>query len=112
MGDSSADLRDVVKVLIADDEPLARRRSARLLREREDVEIVAQCSGGAEAAASIRALAPDLVLLDIQMPDLDGFGVIAEVGLEHMPHVVFVTAYDQHAIKAFEIDAVDYMVKP
>jgi two-component system LytT family response regulator len=112
MGDSSADLRDVVKVLIADDEPLARRRSARLLREREDVEIVAQCSGGAEAAASIRALAPDLVLLDIQMPDLDGFGVIAEVGLEHMPHVVFVTAYDQHAIKAFEIDAVDYIVKP
>jgi two-component system LytT family response regulator len=112
MRDSSTEGHGIVKVVIADDEPLARRRSARLLREREDVEIVAQCSGGAEAAASIRALAPDLVLLDIQMPDLDGFGVIAEVGLEQMPHVVFVTAYDQHAIKAFEIDAVDYIVKP
>ena len=112
MADSNARGTEAVKVLIADDEPLARRRSARLLREREDVEIVAQCSGGAEAAASIRALAPDLVLLDIQMPDLDGFGVIAEVGLEHMPQVVFVTAFDQHAIKAFEINAVDYLVKP
>jgi two-component system LytT family response regulator len=112
MRNSSTGAQSMVKVLIADDEPLARRRSARLLREREDVEIVAQCSGGAEAAASIRALAPDLVLLDIQMPDLDGFGVIAEVGLDEMPHVVFVTAYDQHAIKAFEIDAVDYIVKP
>ncbi|HEX6575854.1 MAG TPA: LytTR family DNA-binding domain-containing protein [Gemmatimonadaceae bacterium] len=112
MGEATGSAGSTVKVLIADDEPLARRRSARLLRERDDVEIVAQCSGGAEAAASIRALAPDLVLLDIQMPDLDGFGVIAEVGLEQMPQVVFVTAYDEHAIRAFEINAVDYLVKP
>ena len=104
--------RSVVKVLVADDEPLARRRSARLLRERDDVEILAQCSGGGEAIAAIRENRPDLVLLDIQMPDVDGFGVVAEVGLENMPHVIFVTAYDQHAIKAFEINAVDYIVKP
>ena len=104
--------RAVVRVLIADDEPLARRRSARLLRERDDVEILAQCSGGSEAIAAIREQSPDLVLLDIQMPDVDGFGVITEVGLEKMPQVIFVTAYDQHAIKAFEINAVDYIVKP
>jgi two-component system LytT family response regulator len=101
-----------VKVLIVDDEPLARRRSARLLREREDVEIVAQCSGGAEAVEAIREHDPDLVLLDIQMPDIDGFGVISEVGADRMPQVVFVTAYDQHAIRAFDVNAVDYVVKP
>ncbi len=112
MAEPAAISQSVVKVLIADDEPLARRRSARLLREREDVEILAQCSGGNEAIAAIREQAPQLVLLDIQMPDVDGFGVIAEIGLENMPHVIFVTAYDQHAIKAFEINAVDYIVKP
>ena len=101
-----------ISVLIADDEPLARRRSARLLRERIDVEIVAQCSGGEEAVASIRELDPGLVLLDVQMPDLDGFGVIAEIGAAKMPQVVFVTAFDQHAIRAFEVNAVDYLVKP
>ena len=112
MADPNLVERVPVKVLIADDEPLARRRSARLLRERDDIEIVAQCSGGIEAVDSIRKLRPDLVLLDIQMPDLDGFAVIAEVGPDAMPQVVFVTAYDQHAIRAFEINAVDYLVKP
>lgn len=112
MAESATVSRSVVKVLVADDEPLARRRSARLLRERDDVEIIAQCSGGSEAIAGIREQRPDLVLLDIQMPDVDGFGVITEVGLANMPHVIFVTAYDQHAIKAFEINAVDYIVKP
>jgi two-component system LytT family response regulator len=112
MAETATVSRSVVKVLVADDEPLARRRSARLLRERDDVEILAQCSGGNEAIAAIREQRPDLVLLDIQMPDVDGFGVITEVGLESMPHVIFVTAYDQHAIRAFEINAVDYIVKP
>lgn len=101
-----------VSVLIADDEAIARRRTARLLRERDDVEIVAQCAGGTEAIASITEHKPDLVMLDIQMPDIDGFGVISEIGVARMPHVVFVTAFDQHAIKAFEVNAVDYLVKP
>jgi two-component system LytT family response regulator len=101
-----------LSVLIADDEAVARRRTVRLLRERSDVEIVAQCAGGAEAVESIRELEPDLVLLDIQMPDIDGFGVISDVGLDKMPQVIFVTAYDQHAIRAFEVNAVDYIVKP
>lgn len=100
------------KAIIADDEPLARRRSARLLRERDDVEIAALCSGGHEAIAAIREHKPHLALLDIQMPDVDGFGVITEIGVAAMPQVVFVTAYDQHAIRAFEINAVDYIVKP
>lgn len=112
MGEATRATGAPVKVLIADDEPLARRRSARLLRERNDVEIVAQCSGGREAVKMIRELKPDLALLDIQMPDLDGFGVIAEVGPAEMPQVVFATAFDQHAIRAFEIDACDYLVKP
>ena len=99
-------------VLIADDEAIARRRTARLLRERNDVDIVAQCAGGAEAVSAIREHEPDLVLLDIQMPDIDGFGVISEVGIDKMPQVVFVTAYDQHAIRAFEVNAVDYIIKP
>jgi len=99
-------------VLIADDEAIARRRTARLLRERNDVDIVAQCAGGAEAVSAIREHEPDLVLLDIQMPDIDGFGVISEIGIDKMPQVVFVTAYDQHAIRAFEVNAVDYLIKP
>lgn len=101
-----------VSVLIADDEAIARRRVTRLLRGRDNVEVVAQCAGGTEAVQQILELKPELVLLDIEMPDLDGFEVIAEVGLDRMPHVVFVTAFDQHAIRAFEVNAVDYLIKP
>ncbi len=99
-------------VVVADDEALARRRVVRLLRERDDVEVVAQCAGGAEAVGAIREHAPDLVLLDIQMPDMDGFEVIAELDMEKMPQVVFATAYNEHAIRAFEVNAVDYIIKP
>lgn len=99
-------------VVVADDEALARRRVVRLLKERDDVEVVAQCTGGVEAVGAIREHAPDLVLLDIQMPDMDGFEVIAELGLEKMPQVVFATAYNEHAIRAFEVNAVDYIIKP
>jgi two-component system LytT family response regulator len=99
-------------VVVADDEALARRRVVRLLRERNDVEVVAQCAGGAEAVGAIREHSPDLVLLDIQMPDMDGFEVIAELGMEKMPQVVFATAYNEYAIKAFEVNAVDYIIKP
>jgi two-component system LytT family response regulator len=101
-----------IRVLVADDEPLARRRLVRLLRAHEGVEVVAECKGGRSAVEQIRALSPDLVLLDIQMPDLDGFGVVAEIGAEAMPSVVFVTAFDQHALRAFEVHALDYLLKP
>jgi len=101
-----------VTVLVADDEPLARRRLLRLLRAEPGVEVVAECKGGRSAVEQIRARNPDLVFLDIQMPDLDGFGVIAEVGPERMPSVVFVTAFDQYALRAFEVHALDYLLKP
>src|SRR5690242_2451739 len=101
-----------VTVLVADDEPLARRRILRLLRAEPGVEVVAECKGGRSAVEQIRARSPDLVFLDIQMPDLDGFGVIAEVGPERMPSVVFVTAFDQYALRAFEVHALDYLLKP
>jgi two-component system LytT family response regulator len=101
-----------VTVLVADDEPLARRRILRLLRAEPGVDVVAECKGGRSAVEQIRARSPDLVFLDIQMPDLDGFGVIAEVGPELMPSVVFVTAFDQYALRAFEVHALDYLLKP
>lgn len=101
-----------ITVLVADDEPLARRRLTRLLRAETGVQVVAECKGGRAAVEQIRALAPDLVFLDIQMPDLDGFGVIAEVGIEAMPSVVFVTAFNEYAVRAFEVEAVDYLLKP
>jgi len=101
-----------ITVLVADDEPLARRRLLRLLRAEPGIEIVAECKGGRSAVEQILARTPDLVFLDIQMPDLDGFGVIAEVGAERMPAVVFVTAFDQYALRAFEVHAFDYLLKP
>src|SRR5215218_4033576 len=101
-----------ITVLVADDEPLARRRLLRLLRAEPGIEVVAECKGGRSAVEQILARAPDLVFLDIQMPDLDGFGVIAEVGAERMPAVVFVTAYDQYALRAFDVHAFDYLLKP
>src|SRR4051812_35624557 len=75
-------------------------------------EVVAQCADGAGAVTAIRQLEPDLVLLDVQMPELDGFGVVRAVGPERMPPVIFVTAYDQHAVRAFDIHALDYVLKP
>ena len=101
-----------ITVLVADDEPLARRRLLRLLRAEPDIEVVAECKGGRSAVEQILACHPDLVFLDIQMPDLDGFGVIAEVGADRMPAVVFVTAFDQYALRAFEVHAFDYLLKP
>ena len=100
-----------LRVLVVDDERLARQRLRRLLRE-EGVDVVAECSDGLEAVTALRTHAPDLVFLDVQMPELDGFGVLAEVGAERMPAVVFVTAYDQYAVRAFEVNALDYLLKP
>jgi two-component system LytT family response regulator len=101
-----------LRVLIVDDEPLARRRLRELLADEPDVEVVAECGNGIDAVAAIRRDRPDVVLLDIQMPELDGFGVVRTVGPERMPAVIFVTASDAHAVRAFDVFAVDYVLKP
>jgi len=100
------------RVLIVDDEPLARERLRRLLEQEPDFELLGECGDGASAVTTIRSSAPDLVFLDVQMPELDGFGVLAKIGGDRMPGVIFVTAYDQFALKAFEVHAVDYLLKP
>lgn len=100
------------RTVIVDDEPVA-RRGIRLLLERDDtVEIVGEAAGGAEAAELIKRAKPDLVFLDVQMPGCDGFEALAKVGNAAAPAVVFVTAYDEHALRAFEVNAVDYLLKP
>jgi two-component system LytT family response regulator len=101
-----------VRVLIVDDEPLARRRVAELLADEPGVEIVGTATSGAEAIAAIRGQAPDVVFLDVQMPDGTGLDVVREIGPAAMPATVFVTAYDHYALKAFDAAAVDYLVKP
>jgi two-component system LytT family response regulator len=101
-----------LRALIVDDEPLARARLCELLGVEADVEVIGECGNGDDAVIAIARDRPDLVLLDIQMPELDGFGVVRAVGVERMPAVVFVTAHDEHAVAAFEIHAVDYVLKP
>lgn len=101
-----------LRVLIVDDEPLARRGLRVRLERLPDVEIVSECGSGSEAVAAIETHAPDVVLLDVQMPELDGFDVIDAVGVDRMPVTIFVTAYDAHAIRAFEANALDYLLKP
>ena len=101
-----------MQVLIVDDEPVARRRIRSLLEAYPEITLVRECEDGAEAVTAITDHAPDLVYLDVQMPELDGFEVIRAVGAEHMPAVVFVTAYDRYAVRAFEVDALDYLLKP
>ncbi|HYG06529.1 MAG TPA: LytTR family DNA-binding domain-containing protein [Stenotrophomonas sp.] len=100
-----------LSVLIVDDEPIARHAIARLLREEKDIEIVGECGDGASATAAIRAQSPDLVFLDIQMPERSGLEVATELGPQ-LPATVFVTAYEQYAVRAFEANALDYLVKP
>ncbi len=101
-----------VRALIAEDEPLARRRLERLLRKRDDIEVVGAARDGDETLALVAALAPDLLFLDIQMPGLGGFDVLREIGGAGRPHVIFTTAYDQFALRAFEVHALDYLLKP
>jgi two-component system LytT family response regulator len=104
--------RPALRVLIVDDEPLARHRIEDLLRAEPGVEIVGTSEDGVEAVEHIRSLRPDLVFLDVQMPGATGLEVVARVGPEKMPATIFVTAYDDHALAAFEVAAVDYLVKP
>ena len=101
-----------IKVLVVDDEPLARERLTTLLSQEPDVELVTPARDGEEAITSIHDDSPDLVFLDVQMPHMNGFEVIEAVGSERMPLVIFVTAYDQHALKAFQVRALDYILKP
>lgn len=101
-----------VRTLIVDDEALARRGIRAQLEPQRDFEVIGECRNGREAVEAIAAQAPDLVFLDVQMPELDGFTVVETVGAERMPPVIFVTAYDRYAIKAFEIHALDYLLKP
>jgi len=101
-----------VRVLIVDDEALARQRVRRLLQNEADVEVVGEAESGHDAVTMIRELQPDLVCLDVQMPGLDGFGVLGEIEGGHVPMVLFVTAYDEHAQRAFDVHAVDYVLKP
>src|SRR5688500_18420814 len=101
-----------LRVLIVDDEPLARRGIRQLVARRPGFVVIGESRNGREALRAIDSSAPDLVFLDVQMPELDGFGVIRARGADRMPAVVFVTAYDAYAVRAFEAHAVDYLVKP
>ena len=101
-----------IRALVVDDEPVARSHMRALLEDRGDVQVIGEAGDGLTAVESIRALGPDLVLLDVQMPELDGLGVVRAVGPDRMPPVVFVTAHDQHAVDAFEVHALDYVLKP
>ena len=101
-----------IRALIVDDEPLARRGIRQLLAPFEQITVVGECRDGREALRSLSALKPDLVFLDVEMPGLDGLGVIAAYGADRMPATVFVTAHDQFAVRAFETQALDYLVKP
>jgi two-component system LytT family response regulator len=103
---------DKIRAIIADDEPLARRGIRQLLAPHGDVAIVAETRNGRETVRALRELQPDLLFLDVQMPELDGFDVLDEIGANFMPAVIFVTAYDEFAVRAFEAHALDYLVKP
>jgi two-component system, LytTR family, response regulator len=102
----------MIRTVIADDEPLARQRIKRLLADEIDIEVVAEPSDGYQAVAAIRQHRPDLVFLDVQMPELDGFTVLRLLDRENAPVTIFTTAYDQYALQAFEANALDYLLKP
>src|SRR5471030_2878119 len=101
-----------LRVLIVDDEPLARRGVSLRLRQFAGIEIVGECADGKTAAETILKLSPDLVFLDIEMPVMNGFDVLEALPVEQVPAVIFLTAYEQHAVRAFEVHALDYLLKP
>jgi two-component system LytT family response regulator len=101
-----------IRILIIDDEPLARERIRSLLAHEPDVELVGECADGPAAVAAINEQKPDLIFLDVQMPGMSGFEVLNSIESAKMPAVIFITAFDQHALKAFEVHALDYLLKP
>jgi two-component system LytT family response regulator len=101
-----------IRTLVIDDEPLARARILKLLAQTPYIEVLGECKNGREALKKINSYKPDLAFLDIQMPDLNGFDVLEKEELNHLPFIIFVTAYDQYALKAFDVHAVDYLLKP
>ena len=105
-------MKDLIRVLIVDDEPLARSGLNALCRGDEELEVVGECADGRAAVEAIGQTEPDLLLLDIQMPEMDGFEVLRAIGAERAPRVIFITAFDEFAVKAFEVNALDYLLKP
>lgn len=101
-----------IRTLIVDDEPLARERVKRFLKDERDLEIIGECGNGNDAVRVIHEKEPDLVFLDIQMPEKNGFDVIKSLNVKHLPTIVFITAYDQYALQAFDVHALDYLLKP
>jgi two-component system, LytTR family, response regulator len=102
----------MIRAMIAEDEPIARERMRRLLAQESGVEIVGECKDGEEAVALVRQLKPDLLFLDVEMPGKDGFGVLEALGADASPVVIFTTAYHHYAVKAFDVHAIDYLLKP
>jgi len=105
-------MRPPIRTLIVDDEPLARERLRTLLADEPGVEVVGECGDGCQAVVAIEELKPDLVFLDVEVPNLDGFRILESVGAERVPAIVFVTAYDHYALRAFDVRAADYILKP
>lgn len=101
-----------IRVLIVDDEPLARQKVRLLLSEEADVELLGECQDGVEAVAQIATLKPDMVFLDVQMPEMDGFEVLRQLSAQPLPVIIFTTAFDEHALRAFDAHALDYLLKP
>lgn len=101
-----------IRAVVADDEELGRERIRTMLSERGDIDVIAECADGRQTVDALLREQPDILFLDIRMPELDGFGVIEEIGAENMPATVFVTAYDEYAVRAFDVHAVDYLLKP
>jgi two-component system LytT family response regulator len=105
-------MAEKIRVLIVDDEPLAREKIRGMLRGKDDFEVAGEASNGREAITAVRKLHPDLLFLDVQMPEVDGFGVIESLDPAQIPLIIFVTAYDRYALQAFEVYALDYLLKP